>query len=485
MKVNTENKNVVQRFMELVIRALDGDDEAVEEHPQRDLQVSSLYYAVEAELMNDYEYPWVVDFMFNAESAYMIFTSGGKLYRADFSVNADDTVAIDQVREVKLDYPVIEQSRMKPVFRTMRDADGKLLFLAIAASTVLNRVGQIDSTKLFDDFEEEFGERDAPYLTLQHLPQYASFGTVKGVFRRESLLIIYGEIDEETTLGRVAEERFATGEWGISIGFMATEEPEMELIGGVEIPVFNKGYLVEASVLKEDRAASYFTTISSVSKEIRQMGKSLEAAKQLLIEFAGEAAEDEVDAILEEANVRERVISDEGMITREAEDEEEVVEEEEQVEAEETPTPTETDPVEYEVDADFIEELATMAADKVSKRLDEALEGIKRFETEIRSELTEIREFVARVNEAVSEVERNNNSFGERLADVEQEEGKKVREAVNDTPAAKHRKVTVMHRPTEKDDDGEVKRKPLSLAEVANSTLDNVGLERDKFENPK
>ena len=491
MPTKQEEKNIIQRIMSFLVGLLEEEDEEDDSH-ERDATLSTIYYAVEAELATlGYEYPWIINYMHGSSESYMVFQAGGKLYRANFSVNADDTVVVNEedVLEVKLDYPVIEQNRMKPVVRTLRGANGELLFLAIAASTVLNRVGQIDSTELFDDFEVEFASRDTPYVTLQHLPKaLASFGTVKGIFRLNSLLMAYGEIDETTVLGRAAEERFKTGEWGISIGFQPTDVPVMEEIGGVEIPVFNHGYLVEVSVLKEDRAASYFTAISSVDREIRRMSVNTEVAKKLMLEFAGEAAEEDVDELLEEANAKQRAIEDDGLITREIDGDknnnanEELVESDSEEENEDD-TPTEDESVESSdlvIDSDVLEQLTELVAARVTETVNETIATVARIETEVREQLRQINEFVTRVNVYMKENDEHNEKQEKRLIKVEEKEGVKVREALEDVPAQNIRRVVVNHRPTKPDDEGA--KEPVSgLSEIANQTLDDVGVDTDKF----
>lgn len=487
-------KTLIRKLLDVMSEFLEWEDvddvpveKLVEKPEKRDLTVGNLYYQVEAALMDEYEYPWIVNYMHNDSGSYMVFTSGGKLFRAEFELDGKDEVSITKVQQVKLAYPVIEESRK--VFRTIRDSDGSLKWFAIAASTVLNRVGQIDSTALFDDFEVEFEERDAPYLTLHHLPKsVAEFGTVEGIARLGSLLIGFGTVDETTILGRVAEEQFSTGEWGISIGFMPTATPDYEEIGGVEIPVYNKGYLVEMSVLKEDRAASYFTMITNVEREINRMGVNEKAAKKLFLEFAGDDAEDEVDELLAEINTRQREIDKEGLITRDTEeaaeeekDQEETTEEaskenEESTDEQEAVAEELEELVELDVDDEFVNQLVDMVAERTNERLNELAEVFNKFNREIRKELDEIQRFVTRANEYIT----NNVDIANRVATLERDDETKVKEAVEDRPATKTRKITVSHRPTEKED-GESGKSVGSLAEIAKQTLTNQGVDVEKY----
>lgn len=474
----------------------------------RDLDFGSLHSAILDGLYDlDYEYPYVIDVMQGSDGMYFVFASGAKLYRADYSIDSNDVVKIEKVQQVKLDYPVVEDESgenraIKPVLRVFRDADGQLKFLAIAASAVLNRVGEIDTTMLFDSFEEEFKERDNPYLSFLHLGEVFSFGTVQGVFRLDSLLFAFGDIDEQTILGKVAEERFSTGEWGLSIGFIPTEQPKLIEVGGTKIRTFNKGYLVEISVLKEEIAAAYFTTILNVEREINRMGKNRDQAKEALLEFAGEDAEDEVEALLDQAKLRERQIHDEGMITRETEEKtSESPEEaaEEAAEAEEETVETEVvaeeagedleetaeTSVELEVDESFIEELVTLVADRVTAGIQESLKTIDELQKEMRREIDKLNAFVERVNQFIDSTNEAHIKFEKRIAAVEKSEDEKIRDAVSDLPSVKTKKTIIAHRPTKDNGDGNKAESVPDLRKIAEATLEGSGLNLSKYKSQK
>jgi hypothetical protein len=448
------------------------------DNKNRDITLNSLFVKVENAIY-EYEeetftYPWIVEFMSSgSDGQYAVFTDGGKLFRANYSIDNNDNVSIDEIYEVQIAYPKVESEKNRvTVFRSKED---ELLWVGIASSAVLNRSGEIDSTKLFDDFENNFDDNEEPYLTLQHLPEEFSFGKIRGVFRLDSLLIAYGVIDEETVLGKFAEERFNSGEWGMSIGFMPTSSPEMVRIGDVEIPTYNSGVLVEISVLLETRAAAYFTKIIGSEKgKNRMANKTKDEAKKLLLEFSDGKAEGEIDDLLDEAGKRERQISEENLITRDNEDDVEIEDEEveEEVTEEESEEENTNDEIQYVIDDATIEKIVNSVSINVRDIFGEKLKELDEFNKLVTQELDQVKESVNRVNDYIEEIKTRTSEQEDRLKKVEQGDNEKIRQAVDDLPPSKKRKVVVTHRPTENNIDTKTK----TTRELANETLSNIGV---------
>jgi hypothetical protein len=475
MEEKNRFKELLRKFEEFVFGV---------EREERDIQHYQLIVAIEDALTEDYVFPWIIDFMHNRNDSYAVFADGGKLFKATYSLDGQDDVTIENVTEVKLAYPEVENSISTKIFRSK---EGELRWIAIASAAVLNRVGEIDSTALFDSFEENFSEEELPYLTLQHLPEEFAFGEIRGVFRHNSLLIAFGSIDESTVLGQNAEAQFSTGEWGMSIGFRALEMPEIIELGGVNIPVYKKGKLVEISVLKEDRAASHFTNILGVNEERLRMAKDRDAAKELLLEFAGENSEDEVDELLDEANLRERKIKEDGLITRDADAEdvedaeEETTETEEDVETNEGETETEesseeasndNSDLEIEIDEEIMEKISNAVAERVmaiiQPKFDEMEERLAENKRDLQEQVTELRELYSRANEILE-------SNTERLVEVEKSDEERLKEAKDDLPSSENRKLTIRHRPSGKvEPEKGQKEQYSSIRDVANETLEKI-----------
>lgn len=405
---------------------------------------TQMYGALETR--SEFTYPYILEYMRSGDGDYIVVTDNGKLYRMSVGVT-DDTVVLGDPVEVQVQYVEVPASRSRAFVR--RDANGMLKFYGIASSAVLNRVGEIDSTKFFDHIEENYENQEEPaYMTFLHLGETFRFGEVKKVFRYEKFLIIAGDVDESTVIGsRIAEQlgENPDNEWGISIGFRATEEPERVRIGGTEILVFNRGTLIECSLLKENSAASYFTTIASVRSE--NMGFTREKAKEALLEFLGADAESDVEGLLDEANVRNRKIEDEGMITRDAEIEtEEVVEE-----------PVE-EVVEEEVSLEITEEIIDAIAAKVAEKI-----TVPAFDDS---------GLVAELEAARSRLEE----LSARLEQIERSDIEKVQEAaLSLSTAVRNRNVKVVYKQVTEVEDEPVAEKDdseMSLRDRAKANLE-------------
>jgi hypothetical protein len=106
------------------------------------------------------------------------------------------------------------------------------------------------------------------------------------------------------------------GNWGTSPGFYPDAEPEiMRTADGIEVPVYNSGYLEEISVLPENCACNFFTRL--IAKKERSMEPRIKDA--LVALFGDEAKANEFISKVDETN---RAIADGGLLTRETTTEE-------------------------------------------------------------------------------------------------------------------------------------------------------------------
>jgi hypothetical protein len=112
----------------------------------------------------------------------------------------------------------------------VRQSNGEVRWFARAATAVLNRVGEIDSTLLFDSFIER-AEQHGEYPEFQffHLGESFGIGRADLVAREGAVYLVTG-LFYDTVL---AEAAVATLEqdndnfWGISIGYEPLEKPQM------------------------------------------------------------------------------------------------------------------------------------------------------------------------------------------------------------------------------------------------------------------
>lgn len=313
-------------------------------------------------------YPWLNDLYVEDGQMTAILAAGGKLYRAPVMLEGT-TATVGTVQEVEVQFAPV---RMGAV-RVVRQADGHYRWFAIAETAVLNRVGEIDSRAMFDEWVAQVEAGDRPALRFFH-DSRLDFGTVDHLAREDAVLIASGLFDEESPLAQAFVDALAKGRgtWGTSVGFIPGVPPELwQVAEGVTVPVYTTGTLREISVLPEDCAASWFTGINA--EVTRMQKKTLDA---LILLYGDEEA---ARAFAAEVDAKNRAIQDGGLITRAedaASDEPPADEPEPQPDPEPTPEPDpEPEPQPREVVLD--EEGAQAIADRVAAGFDARFEELR------------------------------------------------------------------------------------------------------------
>ena len=196
----------------------------------------------------------------------------------------------------------------------VRSADGKVRWFAVAASAVLNRVNEIDSTALFDNFiSRAEGSGEYPVLSFYHEADVIRFGQASWLGRDGYLYLAVGEFDD-TEIARIAAAKLEgdAKDWGLSIGYLPIGEPDLlEAVPGVDIPVYTDGINREISIVLERDAAAWFTRISTEEVKRTMNARELQALTELL----GEAKAKEIAAQVDGTN---RTIEDAALIARTA-----------------------------------------------------------------------------------------------------------------------------------------------------------------------
>lgn len=380
------------------------DDEKAEEDetPEEERAIASadIRDALYAKIAEMDEYVFVHDLYFEEGEWFAVYSTGGKLYQMPIVIAGTD-VSFGTPSEVEAKFAPVES---RSSFSISRAADGKLRWFAVACSAVLNRVGEIDSTALFDSFVAHIVETgEYPELRFYHLP--VRFGVADWIARDGWLLLASGLLDEEQPYVRAFADAVTNGrgKWGISVGYQATSEPKrMQVADGVSVPVFEAGILREMSILLESDAAALLTSISET--EVYRMNKS---AKEAVLTMFGEGRAEEAEAFIQDVDGRNRSIEDVGMVRRDGEA------------ATETPTqePAETpEPEQREIVLDD----AAVAA--IAERVREGL-------VEERSVLT------ASIQADFSDLSKAVTALSERIAGLEKGDEERKREFQADMPA--------------------------------------------------
>jgi hypothetical protein len=248
---------------------------------------------------------YIIDVYLVGAQVVVLMNQGGKLYTVPISEADDGTVTLGTPTEIA----ITAQSNKVNI---TRQADGQYRWFALAACSVVNKSGEIDSRALFDDFVNRFNAGQGFVLRFFH-DRRMEPGVGDYLARCENVLIASGLV-HDTDLGRALIDASIKqrGNWGTSPGFYPDAEPEiLRTDDGIEVPVYTHGYLEEISVLPEDCACNFFTRLIANVKERAMDTRTREA---LITLFGDEAQADEFIKKVDETN---RAITDGGLLTRE------------------------------------------------------------------------------------------------------------------------------------------------------------------------
>ena len=403
-------------------------------HPQKKERLMSIWRFIDKIwniTYNDNEY--FVDILIEQTGfTALVFDVESNLYARDVIINGDDVTLGERVR-VTESYEIVSDGtssssddtenrmvRFRGTVQVHRQEDGTYRWLMRAAVAVLNRVLELDSTALFDEFVNRFksGDYPVPYLTLRHQPKEGFYmGGVDYVGRDGFIFVASGTFDDnpDNVLAQKAAlsvSQDVDGYWGVSIGFqLEPDDPMPETLRQVirmeqgdvilEIPVYNKGTLVECSILDETECASFFTDVVSMEvlnampKEIRKRNMRGD-----LLQIFG--TDESVDEFLSGNDETNRDIQKRGLITRDGET---------------TDVDTELDEITDELDTDVQDD------DVQDETTDDELDEIVIDETlfaDLVDSLMGNDEFVGLVADAIDSQNRNlRTQLGSAIVDID------------------------------------------------------------------
>jgi hypothetical protein len=395
-------------------------------------------------------WPWINDMYQEEDRTVAIVSAGGKLYRVPVMVNGT-TVEIGTPEEVEITFTPAQRQ----AFTIVRQADGSHRWFAITETAVLLRVGEIDSKALFDSFIAH-AEATGEYPTLRFFhDERIEFGQADWLAREENCYLASGVFDEEHPVAQAFIDALEKGRgtWGTSNGFTPTAEPEMlEIAEGVTIPVYNAGVHREISILPEESAASWFTTITA--KGVTRMRDKVKEALETLFGDPNAASE-----FIEQVDRTNREIEERGLITRDAE--EPTTEDDNPTDGEDTTEETteETRAADEEITVDdaAIERIAAHVVSRFTAQIDELramIEGLPKPEP---VDLTPVREAI--------------DALSVRLTALERTDDEKKREWMADLPARTRTKVSYRPSVTHAAPAASPAAKPMDSEQVAQATL--------------
>ena len=431
---------------------------------ERDMGMSRLREQVWVLLRREESWSYLLDvYRSDAGELYVVLVSDGKLYRQSITIDGETVTLSEERVQVGELFPPIERAALT----ITRQADGELRWTMIAATAVVNRVGEIDSTELFENLAAHAEEPDVPhpYLTFYHCGEKLRLGSIDYLARDGYVYINSGLLDQDNALAMAIARDSASGEWGGSIHYDPIGDPErVEVASDIFIPVYRDGIHIETSIVLEDSAAALFTILGA-NKEVLRMDQKV---KDKLQELLGDDAEQWV-ALADEVN---RKIDEEGYVARTQEGGKP---------APKDPTPTQDGPPQEPKPA-----TQPPVVDQTLELDEEAVGIIVRgvaesdaFKGQFAALDTSLTTLNGTLETLTKQLESNAASstealvkVRERLDALEKDEEQKQREWLEDVP--QRQKLRVTYRPSRDNAPGGVRQPAGTLADVADATLANM-----------
>lgn len=398
--------------------------------------------------------PYFMTFYLEQGALYGLFNDAGQLSRAAIDVDSDgQTLTVGAMEPVIHEFTPIARS----AFYTIRQADGRTRFFMVAGTAIINRVGEIDSTKLYDDMIQRAEETGFyPKLDFYHLGEIDplfEFGQFDYLAREGVVYVGSGLFDEGHPLTSATERALKRdGEtWGASIEYYRPQNRGIEYIdlgNGLEIAAYTEGLNTRISLLPEVAAAAWFTSMFMEKRNMDE--RKLKALRDLF----GDDKKG-FDAFVAQLTNVNKEVRDQGLVFRSADGAGEQPQNEQPAATE---APAHEDTV-IELDDAAIAEIVKVARTQFES---EVL-------TTVTANLNAITGNLAKLTEGQTALLAAFNGMQERIATLEQDDEAKQRTWLNDLPAKAQTRVTYRPR-VERADTGQ----PLTSADQAATVLNGL-----------
>lgn len=415
---------------------------------ERAISIQRLYQGVWEALYRIDPEAWLTDIYQDGAAQYVVYASGGKLYRADLT-QSGESVTLGAPVQVTEDHP--PAARMNVI----RQADGRARWFLQAGTATLDRMGEIDSTALFDTFVERARESgNYPLLDFFH-EEGLVIGAADYVARDDYVYIASGVFDEASPIAQavIRDSTLNPSYWGASITFHPDGEPEMvEIADGIKVPVYTAGTNTRIAILPETRACSWFTAL--VTEGVNRMKD--ETVKELERLLGAEAAA----SIVAQVDSTNRAITDSGMITRE---DAPAAEPAQDAPAAEVETPEAAPTAEMELDDSVIAAVAEKVGATYKALYDEMAATMA-------AGLAELKAALDAMTPVAETSTREIAALKERVDALAVDDEEKQRRWLEDQP--KRGQVRATYRPRVENSGDE---RPATMAETAAATLSKIG----------
>lgn len=366
-----------------------------------------------------FRFSWLMDIYWDRGTLYALVARDGMLFRRDITVG-DDTVALgDEIRVVEQHMPTIEQERQITRVSVTRQKNGRYRGTIIASVAALNRIGEIDSSSLFDSFiKHATTNNDYPIITAFHLGDSSRIGQAD-FLARDGFVYICSFLFDDTKFGNASARGITANPsyWGNSIEFTPMKRDMIEVVPDIRIPVYSKGRNTAVTILAERNAASLFTAHSVSTNEVNRMNKRLFKDIQKLLDDDPELAEQFAE-LVDHANGE---IRSNGLIARSTDDDDQSDSDEDN--NEENP--------DLELDEDLLAEViaGVTSSEAFSSAMQQDSERLGRIES-----------MLADLTSRSKKGETTLRSFEKRLFDLEGDDDDRKRKWQDDLPKPKPRR---------------------------------------------
>lgn len=243
----------------------------------------AMYDGMEMWGMNSGEMGYLVTVYIDNGELYALFNKEGLLRRTLLTLGDNDVVTMGTVEDVTQQFLPTQRSKVS----ILRQADGDYRVFMVAATALVNKEGQIDSTLLFDDMIRRAEEYDYwPTIDFFHLgeeDESCEFGQIDWLAREGVCYLASGMLfkDHPITPFVVRGLQEEPEAWGNSIEYYPIPDSVDYLnVGNLEIPVFTQGLNTRISILPAVESCSWFTMTGLEQRAMNTRQK--EALRKLL-----------------------------------------------------------------------------------------------------------------------------------------------------------------------------------------------------------
>lgn len=441
-----------------------------EEIVERSVSIGTVFakanYALREKLKasnEEWYYYSPVNIFYDEDGLYLIVShDDGQMYRSQLDISQDGSVEIGDLVPVVEEHTPVTTDRNK--LAVYRQKDGSYRIVMRAATAVLNRVAEIDSTELFDNMikhSEEMGLY--PSIDYYHLGKFGDkfeIGQIDFLARSGVVYIASGIIDEKKILGRKVIDALERGEdvFGCSIEYYPLQSSK-ERIGvgdGAVVEVYRDGVNTRIAVLPEEDAAAWFT---SVVKE-REMNMTRDQLREKLSNLFQD--EQELEEFLSSVDATNDEVVNRKLVHREKEkDQEKTQQEDTGLVDEGSPSDDNSQPV-VELDDDLVDVVVSRVAEKIGQAGDSSEKILRSIES-LSAQMNGLMEAQKKNTERLQKIE-------DRQEQLEEDWGEDLSPGLED-----HRRVRVTYRARENAKGAkEEQEHPDDYGSIAHRTLSNI-----------